>query len=262
MWSGAPMSPETSVTPNGERDTADAFLLQYRHLVRYVVDRLRASVVGVFDDDDAMQAGLLALMAAREAYRDDRGASFETYAILRIRGAILDAVRALDPVSRGSRDAGRTIANASVALAASLAREPTDAELADALGLPLERCVELRRSADVTTVSMDAMKADDTADQSCLADAIADPCAIDPVDRATQNEELASLLSEVARLGERNRRVIALYYRDELTFREIAGVLGVSESRACQIHRSALQRLRERLMGAGTATSRPVLTPG
>ena len=94
----------------------DLVLDRYRHLVRYVVNRLSARVVGVFDDDDAMQAGMLGLLAARDAYRPERGASFETYAILRIRGAILDAVRALDPIRRQSRDAARTIADTTAPL--------------------------------------------------------------------------------------------------------------------------------------------------
>lgn len=221
---------------------------RYRHLVRYVVHRLGATVVGVFDDDDAMQAGMLGLLAARDAYRPDRGASFETYAILRIRGAILDAVRALDPIGRSRRDAARAIADTGSALAVTLGREPTDVEVAKRLGMTVERCVEVRRIGTVTVVSLEADRGENVHEwRAGLGDTIADPQAIDPMDRVARKEELTALVGEVAMLGDRKRRVIALYYRDELTFREIARVLGVSESRACQIHRSALQGLRERL---------------
>jgi RNA polymerase sigma factor FliA len=221
---------------------SDVDIARYRHLVRYVVDRLRASVVGVFDQDDAMQAGMLGLLAARDAYRPDRGASFETYAILRIRGAILDAVRALDPMGRPSRDAARVIADASTALAAALGRDPTDDEIAD----------KQHRIGGVTVVSLEAdRRGSATASWAGLGETMADPQAVDPMERAARNDELATLVREVGRLGARNRQVIALYYRDELTFREIARVLGVSESRACQIHRGALQGLRERLLPGG-----------
>ena len=225
---------------------------RYRHLVRYVVGRIGARVAGVFDDDDAMQAGMLGLMAARDAYRPDRGASFETFAILRIRGAILDAVRALDPIGRQSRDAVRAISDTRSAMTAGLDRDPTDAEVAERLGMTVQRCVELRRIGTVTVVSLEGDPSQNAAGRSPgIGDTVADPQAIDPVDRAARKEELMTLVQEVAKLGDRKRRVIALYYRDELTFRQIAGVLGVSESRACQIHRSALQGLRERLSTGG-----------
>lgn len=225
----------------------EAFLDRYRHLVRYVVHRLGVSVAGVFDDDDAMQAGMLGLLKAGDAYRADAGASFETYAILRIRGAILDAVRGLDPLGRPGRDAARTIADTVETLVAALGREPTDSEIATHLGLSLARCVALRRAAGITMVSLDALVDPSSTRTTGLGDAIVDAQAVDPVDRVALREELTALVREVALLGDRNRRVIALYYRDELTFREIAGVLGVSESRACQIHRGALQALREGL---------------
>jgi RNA polymerase sigma factor for flagellar operon FliA len=241
----------TTVRPADEE--RDLVLVRYRHLVRYVVHRLRPRVAGVFDDDDAMQAGMLGLIAARDAYRPDRGASFETYAILRIRGAILDAVRALDPIGRSSRDAARSIADGRDLLSATLGRDPTDIEVAERLDMTVTRCIELRRIGNVTVVSLEGDGTDALAGRRAgLGDAIADPQAIDPVDRAVKREELTALVREVDMLAARKRRVIALYYRDELTFREIARVLGVSESRACQIHRSALQGLRERL-SAGAA---------
>jgi len=226
-------------------DEREVVLERYRHLVRYVVHRLGAEVDGVFDHDDAMQAGMLGLLAARDSYRSDRGASFETYAMLRIRGAILDAVRALDPVGRTRRDAARAITESSGALAVSLGRDPTDIEVAERLGMTVERCVEVRRIGAVMVVSLEADRGENTGEwRAGPADLIADPRAIDPLDRVARKDELTALVREVALLGNRKRRVIALYYRDELTFREIAGVLGVSESRACQIHRSALVGLR------------------
>ena len=236
---------------SARRDGAgyDLVVERYRPLVRYVVGRLKVTVAGVFDDDDAMQAGLIGLLAARDAYRPDRGATFETYALLRIRGAILDAIRALDPIGRPARDAARAIADAGSVLTASLGRDPTDVEVAERLGMPVKRCVEQRRIGSMRVVSLEGDAGDDPAAQTGIRDRIADPQLVDPVERMARQEELTTLVREVAMLGDRKRRVIALYYRDELTFREIAGLLGVSESRACQIHRSALHGLRERLTG-------------
>ncbi len=241
----------SAVVQASDKDLGGLFE-RHCHLVRYVAQRLRVRVVGVFDDDDAMQAGMIGLLAAVEAYRPDRGASFETYAILRIRGAILDAARALDPIGRTARDAARLIASTSGALAAALGRDPTETELAERLGMTVARCVELRRIGSMTVVSLEGDgDENDAGRRAGLRDTIADPQAIDPTVRTARTEELSALVREVEKLGVRNRRVIALYYRDELTFREIASVLGVSESRACQIHRSALQGLRERLSSGG-----------
>ena len=249
-----------------ERDPAprpdrDHLVERYRHLVRYVVDRLGVSVTGVFDHDDAMQAGMMGMVAAAGAYRPESGASFESYAILRIRGAILDAVRALDPVGRAGRDALRAISIATAELSTDLGGEPTDAQIALRMGLSPERLAAMRRAAAVTTVSLDAAPREADADPGQVAETLADPVAIDPLEQLTRREELGSLVSEVDRLSTRNRRVIALYYRDEMTFREIASVLGVSESRACQIHRSTLLGLRERLAHLRGAP-RPVAPAG
>ncbi len=114
--------------------------------------------------------------------------------------------------------------------------------------MTVARCVELRRVGALTVVSLEEDTAENVQRQRAgLGDTLADPQAVDPMDRAARSDELATLVREVGMLGVRNQKVIALYYRDELTFREIARVLGVSESRACQIHRSALAGLRDRL---------------
>jgi RNA polymerase sigma factor for flagellar operon FliA len=240
-------NPSSDAGTAPDRDDRD------RRLVAYVVRRLGSTVTAVFDDDDAMQVGMLGLLAARDAYRADAGASFETYAIVRIRGAILDAIRALDPIGRPRREAARAIADASSSLAVDLGRDPTDNEVATHLGMTVERCVEIRRIGSITAVSLEVDRTTQAADhRASLGDTIADPAAVDPMDRAARSEELSTLVHEVSLLGERKQQVIALYYRDELTFREIARALGVSESRACQIHRSALNGLRARLTGAQT----------
>jgi len=226
----------------------DELVARYAHLVKYVVGRLGVSIPGVFDHEDAMQAGVLGLLRAIDAYHADSVASFESYAIVRIRGAILDAIRALDTVGRAGREAGRQIQRALAELQAELGRTPTELEVADRLGLTVERYRERLQAATVVTVSLDEIDSHAEDDDASLAETAADPDAIDPLEEATRRDELAALADEVARLGERQRLILALYYQDGLTFREIGQVLGVTESRVCQIHTETVLGLRARLV--------------
>jgi RNA polymerase sigma factor for flagellar operon FliA len=220
----------------------------HAHLVKYVVGRLGVSIPGVFDHEDAMQAGVLGLLRAIDAYSPTSGASFESYAIVRIRGAILDAVRALDTVGRAAREAGRQIQRALAALQAELGRTPTEPEVADRLGMSVGRYRERLQAATVVTVSLDEIDSHDDDDDASLADTAADPAAVDPLNEATRRDELATLSDEIARLGDRQRLTLALYYQDGLTFLEIGRVLGVTESRVCQIHTETVLGLRARLV--------------
>jgi RNA polymerase sigma factor for flagellar operon FliA len=220
----------------------------HAHLVKYGVGRLGVSIPGVFDHEDAMQAGVLGLLRAIDAYSPTSGASFESYAIVRIRGAILDAVRALDTVGRAAREAGRQIQRALAALQAELGRTPTEPEVADRLGMSVGRYRERLQAATVVTVSLDEIDSHDDDDDASLADTAADPAAVDPLNEATRRDELATLSDEIARLGDRQRLTLALYYQDGLTFLEIGRVLGVTESRVCQIHTETVLGLRARLV--------------
>ncbi len=227
----------------------DALVARYAHLVKYVVGRLGVSVPGIFDHEDAMQAGVLGLLRAIDGYRADAAASFESYAIVRIRGSILDAVRALDAVGRAGREAGRAIQAAIRDLQAELGRAPEEGEIAGRLGLSIERYRERLQAATVVTVSLDESDSrEDDEESSALAETAVDQNAVDPLDEATRRDELASLAHEIGRLGERQKMILALYYQDELTFREIGQVLGVTESRVCQIHTETILTLRGRLV--------------
>lgn len=224
------------------------------HLVKYVVGRLGVSVPGLFDHEDAMQAGVLGLLRAIDGYRPEAAASFESYAILRIRGSILDAVRALDTVGRAGREAARAIQGAIRDLQHELGRSPTEAEIADRLDLSLIRYRERLQAASIVTVSLDEGEARETDDESTsLADSVPDRNAVDPAEEATRRDAIVSLVREIGRLGERARMVLALYYQDEMTFKEIGQVLGVTESRVCQIHTEAVLALRGRIVDADVA---------
>jgi RNA polymerase sigma factor for flagellar operon FliA len=232
----------------------DELVTKYAHLVKYVVGRLGVSVPGLFDHEDAMQAGVLGLLRAIDAYKPEAAASFESYAILRIRGAILDAVRSLDTVGRAGREAARAIQGAIRDLQHELGRSPTESEIAARLGMPVARYRERLQAASVVTISLDEHDArDGDEDSTMLADNAPDPNAVDPADEAARRDAIASLVAEIGRLSQRSRMVVALYYQDEMTFKEIGQVLGVTESRVCQIHTEAILALRSRLVDPDVA---------
>lgn len=238
----------TGSTPPRTTGQRDLLVAKYAHLVKYVVGRLGISIAGVFDHEDAMQAGVIGLLSAIDAYRPDSAASFESYAIVRIRGSILDAFRSLDTVGRAGREAGRQIQGAIADLQTTLGRAPAESEVADRLGVTVARYRERLQAASVVTVSLDEMDGRDDDDTTTLADTSPDPSAVDPLDEAARRDELVTLSGEVARLGERQRLILSLYYQDGLTFREIGQVLGVTESRICQIHTETILGLRARLV--------------
>ena len=232
----------------------DELVARYAHLVKYVVGRLGVSVPGLFDHEDAMQAGVLGLLRAIDAYRPEAAASFESYAILRIRGSILDAVRSLDTVGRAGREAARAIQGAIRDLQHEYGRSPTETEIAGRLGLTVARYRERLQAASVVTVSLDEHDARDNDDESViLAENAPDPNAVDPADEAARRDAITSLVHEIGRLTSRSRMVLALYYQDEMTFKEIGQVLGVTESRVCQIHTEAILALRGRLVDSDVA---------
>ena len=232
----------------------DELVDKYAHLVKYVVGRLGVSVPGLFDHEDAMQAGVLGLLRAIDAYKPEAAASFESYAILRIRGSILDAVRALDTVGRAGRESARAIQGAIRDLQHEYGRAPTEVEIANKLGMTVARYRERLQAASVVTVSLDEHDSrDGDEDSTMLADNAPDPNAVDPADEAARRDGIASLVEEIGRLAQRPRMVLALYYQDEMTFKEIGLVLGVTESRVCQIHTEAILALRGRLVDSDVA---------
>jgi RNA polymerase sigma factor FliA len=253
---GAPGLSTPLVALGGPTLTADAaaerelLVQKYAHLVKYVVGRLGVSVPGVFDREDAMQAGTMGLLRAIDGYRADSAASFESYAIVRIRGAILDAIRSLDAVGRAGREAGRAIGRAIHELESELGRTPEETEVAARLGVTVDRYREQLAAASMITVSLDEPdpRGDDDEGAGGYADSAVDHDAVDPGEEAARRDSVAVLAREISRLPDRPKLVLALYYQDELTFREIGEVLGVTESRVCQIHTEAILTLRSRML--------------
>jgi RNA polymerase sigma factor for flagellar operon FliA len=204
------------------------------------------------DEADLISYGLGGLIFAIERFDLSREIKFETYAITRIRGAIIDELRSLDWVPRSVRARAREIERVNVKLEARLRRAPTDEEMASELGLGLEEFHDaLLQISNSTIVALDELwnVSDSSGDQVSLLDTIPDHGAPDPEAVVDQGELRDRIADAIAALPEREKLVIALYYYENLTLREIGEVLGVTESRVSQLHTKAVLRLRSKLGG-------------
>ena len=240
-----------------DRTVRDRLILTYAPLVKFVAGRLGSSLPSHVDEQDLVSYGLLGLIGAIERFDPDREIKFETYAIARIKGAIIDELRSLDWVPRSVRARAREIERAIVELERALMRAPTDDEIATKVGITEG---ELEKSlSDISRSSMAALDElwtpQGASDQVALIDTIVDTAGPDPEFSLEQTELNEALSEAIARLPEREKLVVTLYYYEELTLREIGEVLGVTESRVSQLHTKAVLRLKARLSGAARATA-------
>jgi RNA polymerase sigma factor for flagellar operon FliA len=228
----------------------EKIIVQYAPLVKYVVGRLAINLPTVIDSDDVISYGTIGLIDAVERFDPTRGIKFETYAIARIRGSIIDALRSLDQIPRTARQRAREIEQAIGDLEAKRKRPPTDEEVAGHLGMDVEKYREACVRTNVITLSLDSLLSVDDEDGregGTRAYAFEDRGSPDP-SALTERRELEKLLVESVRnLPERERLVLSLYYYEELTMKEISRVMEISESRVCQLHAQAILRLRASL---------------
>jgi RNA polymerase sigma factor for flagellar operon FliA len=235
-----------------DKATRDRLILTYAPLVKYVAGRLGSGLPAHVDEGDLVSYGLLGLIGAIERYDPDRDIKFETYAISRIKGAIIDELRALDWVPRSVRARAREIERTMTELEAKLGRAPTDEELAARIGISVD---ELEESlTDISRSSIAALdelwSVSGEGDQVSLLDTIEDETGPRPEAALDETEMREALADAISRLPEREKLVVTLYYYEELTLREIGEVLGVTESRVSQLHTKAILRLKARLAGA------------
>jgi RNA polymerase sigma factor FliA len=236
----------------GEQTLRDRLILTYAPLVKYVAGRLGSGLPAHIDDNDLVSYGLLGLISAIDRYDPDRDIKFETYAIARIRGAIIDELRALDWVPRSVRARARQIERAIGELEAKLGRAPTDEEIAGRIGISVDELDEsLSDIARSSIAALDELwSVSGEGDQVSLLDTLEDPDSVRPPEALDEAEIKATLADAISRLPEREKIVITLYYYEELTLREIGEVLGVTESRVSQLHTKAVLRLKTRLQGS------------
>ena len=232
----------------------EAMIVRYAPLVKYVVGRLAISLPAVLDYDDLLGYGTLGLIDAVDRFDPARLVKFETYAVTRIRGYIIDQLRALDWIPRSARQRGREIERASTQFEQEQGRPAKRQEIAAALGLDTTQVAQAQADAACATISLDvAARTSHDGSELNLLDMIEDADSPSPAVVAEQNDLRLSLRAAVAQLPERERHLISLYYGDRLTLKEISVVLGVSESRVCQIHARATARLRSSLDSEMTA---------
>src|ERR1044071_6631677 len=210
----------------GDAAARERLVVAYSPMVKFVAGRLGAGLPSHVEDADLISYGLMGLIGAIERFEPERGIKFETFAMTRIRGAIIDELRSLDWVPRSVRSRAREIEAAQAKLEHELQRAPSEPELAARLEISEEEL------------------------QASLLDTISDPRAEDPQESLASSEVKDRLTEAISSLPEREQLVVALYYYENLTLREIGEVLGVTESRVSQLHTKAVMRLKSGMQPA------------
>ncbi|MEX0993450.1 MAG: RNA polymerase sigma factor WhiG [Solirubrobacterales bacterium] len=234
----------------GDEKAREQLVLAYSPLVKFVAGRMSSGLPAHIEEADLISYGLLGLIGAIERFEPEREIKFETFAVARIKGSIIDELRSLDWVPRSVRAKAREIERAQSKLEHELGRAPTDDEVAAQLETPVEDFQQsLMQISNSTVVALDELwtVSDSSGDQVSLLDTMKDPNAVDPARELGVSELKDRLAHAISRLPEREKLVVALYYYENLTLREIGEVLGVTESRVSQLHTKAVLRLKARL---------------
>ena len=234
----------------GEAALRERLILHYSPLVKYVAGRVGVGLPPNIEQSDLVSYGVFGLIDAIDKFDIERAIKFETYAINRIRGAIIDELRSIDWIPRSVRYKAREVERAYAALEAELHRTPTEAEVAHRLGIALKDLHAIFSQVSyVNVVALDELLTvgGEKGDKLSLVDTLEDTKAEDPV-QAFESEETKYLLAKaINMLPEREKIVVTLYYYEGLTLAEIGQVLGVTESRICQMHTQAVLQLRGKL---------------
>ena len=227
--------------------TREEIVHKYLHLVKYVAGRISVNLPPNVEINDLINDGILGLIDAIEKYDDGRGVKFETYAITRINGAILDALRSLDWVPRAVRQRARELERVHQELELELGRAPSEEETAARMGLTMRELDQLvQRVRGTSVLSLEEFLPNEKGYEIPLVDTLKDDES-DVTSEVEQREVRAELVRAVDSLSPQERTVIRLYYFDGQTLKEIKGALGVSESRVSQIHAQAVIHLRQKL---------------
>ncbi len=235
---------------SGDREARDRLIVHYSPLVKYVAGRVSAGLPHSIEQADLVSYGIFGLIDAIEKFDTSRNIKFETYAITRIKGSIIDELRSIDWVPRSVRAKARAVERAYAKLEAELLRTPTDTEVATELKISEDELQQIfNQISFVGLIALDEVLSSGSGERgetTTLVDTIPDK-GEGPV-AAFEVEEMKQLLAgAINRLGDREKIVLTLYYYESLTLAQIGEVLGVTESRVCQIHTKAVLQLRSRL---------------
>jgi RNA polymerase sigma factor for flagellar operon FliA len=222
------------------KEAKDALIIEYVELVKIIAGRLYTSYNAHVEFDDLLSYGIIGLIDALEKFDHKKNVKFETYANIRIRGAIIDQIRHMDWIPRSTRQKYKRIEEAVARLQKKFGNDFTDEQIADELGLTLEAFSKLLGEA--TTYSVVSLE--EKIEDSLNFDIASNVVDIQPEDRFVENEMKKILSQTIEQLPEKEMRVMQLYYYSELTYKEIAEILEISESRVSQIHTKAISKLK------------------
>lgn len=225
------------------KEVRDKLIVQYIYLTRYVIGRIKVNLPPSFSIEDIASYGVEGLIDAIEKFSTDKGARFETYALMRIRGNIIDKIRSQDFLPRSARKKIKDVKNAMENLRMKLGRMPTTTEVANSLGIEKERVDEIL-AEDTSIYSLHDKKG--TAEDSVeIIDTIKDENKLTPEEQLEEKDVKKELHNALKRLPERERMIMVLYYHENMTLKEIGEMIEVSESRVCQLHAQAIMKLRK-----------------
>lgn len=239
-----------SYKSSGNPRLREQLILHYSPLVKYVAGRVGVGLPANVEQADFVSSGVFGLIDAIEKFDPERSIKFETYAISRIRGAIIDELRALDWIPRSVRQKARAVERAYATLEAALRRTPSESEVAKEMGVTLDELHDVFSQlslANVVALEELLHVGGDSGDRLSLVDTLEDTAADNPVEVAEDRELRRFLARAINTLAEREKTVVTLYYYEGLTLAEIGQVLGVTESRVSQIHTKAVLQLRAKL---------------
>jgi RNA polymerase sigma factor for flagellar operon FliA len=228
----------------------EQLVLEHTPLIRYIVNRIAVRLPSHIDLDDLHNTGVIGLMDAIEKYDPEKNCKFKTYAEFRIKGAILDQLRSLDWVPRSVRQKSRRLEKAYGEVEQRLGRSASEDEVADSLGLQIEKFHELLNQVrGISLVNLEEIRGTnaDGDRTGTFADIVEDVHSENPFASFKLSETKTVIASTIATLPEKERLVVSLYYYEDLNMKEIGGILGITESRVCQIHTKAVLRLRAKL---------------
>lgn len=238
-----------SYKSEGDPDAREQLILHYAPLVKFIAGRVGANLPATVENADLVSYGLFGLIDAIEKFQPERGWKFETYALSRIRGSIIDELRGLDWVPRSVRSKSREIERAYQELENELQRAPTDDEVAARVGVSVAELQEIFAAVSYTNVAALDELLHGGEGSATLADTVVDPRLAAPEDAFEGQSLREAIGGAVHLLPERDQILIALYYYEGFTLAEIGQVLGVTESRVSQLHSRAMLQLRGWIAG-------------
>ena len=227
----------------------ESFIKQYAPLVKYVAGKVAANMPASVEFDDLVGFGVFGLIDAIDKFDPDKNVKFKTYAVTRIRGAIFDELRSIDWVPRSVRQKTKEIEEAIIATEAKLGRPATDQEIAETLGLSEDEFSKTMLKISSTSVLSlnDLWYTADESEHMTIGDSIESPTSLSPDSIVERDEIRRVVVQAIQELPEKEKKVLVLYYYEELTLKEIGKVLEVTESRISQLHTKAILRLRAKL---------------